>query len=425
MIRLRRLLRLGAWALFALAAFGPLSPRAARAATPLIGYLEAGPELVGQEWFASLAPGLSYESEIVSLHLEAPLRLRMNPRLAAERGALRTADFDELSDAGRVLRKLDLTLAERRVVIHLGELAHESLGHGTILSGYANSLDPARLPVGALARVVAGAMALDLICSDLLAPGLLGGSLTLEPLSLGKELNDRLHLASTALFDRGAPASPASAPVLVYGVGMDVAAYRSQMLTVAPYLDANGRGNGFGLHAGLLADLRLGPVELSAKGEWRRSKTPYQPEYFDVGYLYERFDAERFLDADGASVPVPKADQAFPTANGWRGELRARASAMSAAVSASTRGRGLYHLSAMVDADFGHFDLAMSAAVRGLEDGRAEKVFVAAEARTRVGGYFYVWAHGGQLYTVAAAAAGAIAEPITQLGLGLGAALSP
>jgi hypothetical protein len=214
--------------------------------------------------------------------------------------------------------------------------------------------------------------------------------------------------------------APGTAAALPYGAGADVSAYRSKELKLAPYFDANGRASGFGLHAGLLADLTLGAVELSAKGEWRRTKAPYQPEYFDVAYGIERYDVERV--GGGA---VAKADQALPTSNGWRGELRLRTSMVALALAASTRARGLYDCSGVLDLDFGKFDLGVLGAARGIESGGAEKLLIAGEARYRITPFFFGWAQGGRVYRVESAAGGFQAVPVTQLGLGLGAAVAP
>lgn len=356
-------------------------------------YLEAGPELLDGQGFAALEPGVSFESRLLEGRLGLPVRLRLNAHLASRDGMLRREDWDSLSDAGRLVRRVELSIAERTFTLRLGALAHEASGHGTIVNGLGSSLDPDSLPLGAKARLVLGPLALELLGADLFAPGAVGAAATLEPLSLWGEQNDRLHVNGSFFADPSAPARGDSARALVYGLGVDLAVLRGRQMRLAPYLDANGRGSGFGLHAGLLADLALGKADLSLKAEWRRAKSPYLPEYFDIAY-----PIERHLYFAGGPVE-PKADAAPGTSNSWRGEARLVVGPLAMAASLSGRGHSRYDAALVVNLGAGAFDLAAFVALRGFEWGHnPEKLYLLAEGRYRLGSYLYLWASGGQLY---------------------------
>ncbi|MGI5861738.1 MAG: hypothetical protein ACOX6T_06725 [Myxococcales bacterium] len=380
-----------------LAAFGALaaSLAAAPSRAETVVYLEAGPEYLDGQAFAALEPGVSFESRLLEGRLGLPVRLRLNAQLASRDGVLRREDWDDLSDAGRVVRRVELSLAERTFTLRLGALAHEAAGHGTIVNGLGSSLDPDSLPLGAKARLVLGPLALELLGADMFAPGVVGGAATVEPLSLWGDQNDRLHVSAAFFADPSAPARGDSARALVYGLGIDFAVLRSRQARLAPYFDANGRGTGFGLHAGLLADVALGTAALSLKAEWRRAKSPYLPEYFDIAYPIER----HLYFAGGALEP--KADAALGTSSSWRGEARLAVGPLSVAASLSGRGRSRYDAALVANLGAGPLDLAAFAALRGFEWGHApEKLYLLAEGRYRLGSYLYLWASGGRLYRI-------------------------
>jgi hypothetical protein len=392
-------------------------PGPARSET--VGYFEAGPEYLDGQAYASVEPGLQYESEALRLSLAVPLRLRLNSSLTSRDGLLRTEDWDDLSDAGRVLRRFELQLAQRAFTLHLGALAHATIGHGTIVNGLASSLDPDSLPLGAQARVVVGALAVDLLGSDLFAPGVVGASATLEPLSLWGEVNDRLHLSLSLIADPSAPQPSGFPRATVYGAGLDLAVLRTREVRIAPYFDANGRGKGFGLHAGVLADLSLGPAELGLKAEWRRTSGSYLPDYFDIAYSIERLS---YLTSD----PRPKAGVDGGTFNSWRGEMRLVAGPVTVAAALAGREQERWDGSLVLSTAIGPLDLAAFAALRSFTWGNApDRLYLLAEGRYRLGSYLYLWAMGGQLERLEGSSGGEAAEPSLQAAMGIGIAAAP
>lgn len=400
-------------ALLTCGAAGAEAPRA-------LGLLELGPEYFDGEVFALVAPGVRVGWESLEVELALPLRLRANASLARSRGVLRAEDWDSRADLGRALRGAHFVAFERSLALRLGALAHRDVGHGTIVSDFGNSLDPDRQPLGFSGRVAVGAFAVEALASDVLGPGVLGAMASVEPLSLGGAApDDRFHASLSVFSDWAAPRGGAPRAV-IYGLGLDAAVFRSDRLKLAPYLDLNGRGGGFGLHAGLLADLSFSGVELSLRGEWRRAQLPYQPEYFDLAYPIERW-ALRTLAVDDGRRALPKAELASGVRNGGRAEVRIRAGAFAASGSLSRRVTGENDATLVGSLAIDTLELAAFAAARAFAFGHnPQRLFAMLEARHRFSPFLHAWVAAGQVYRIG----GAEAKPAAQLGAGIGGAIA-
>lgn len=382
-------------------------------ARELTGFVEAGPVWF-EDGYVLVEPGLAWESEALALELTAPLLLRVIDFGGGDRGPLRRADWDERSDYGRFLRRFSLTLADGAVVLRAGALSWERIGHGTLFSGYSNTLNPDRHPAGAALTLAAGPVTAQAIWSDLLASRAGGGALVFEPLSLiGDAPNDRVHLIVQGGLDLGAPGTQALA---LWGLGIDAAVVRSTLLRLSPYVDFNRRGSGSGLHAGLLADLTIAGVDVGLRAEWRRTWGPYQPEWFDLAYEIEREDL----------LGAPKAAHDFGVGNGWRAEARVQYRALSIALASSSRGPDVQDASASIGAEVGDLSFALFGAARAFDDARApDKVFALGEVRYRFGDYFHLWLEGGRIHRLMPREGGGVSAPaVTRIGAGLGGALA-
>ncbi len=416
---MRRVARLGLRGLAA--GLAMLAWGAARAEAPrALAILEVGPESFDGEVFGLIAPGARVDWESLEVDLALPLRLRLNGSLARSRGLLRSEDWDTRADLGRALRSVSFVAFERALTLKLGALAHRDVGHGTIVSDFGNSLDPDRQPLGFNGRAAVGAFAVEALASDVLDPGVLGAIASVEPLSLGGGApDDRVHAALSLFSDWTAPRG-AAPRATVYGLGLDASVYRAEHVKVAPYLDLNGRGGGFGLHAGVLADLSFSGVDLSLRGEWRRAQLPYQPEYFDLAYSIERF-ALRTLYAEESSRPLPKAELTRGASNGGRAEVRFRARGFSASVSLSKRVTGENDASAVGSVELDSLEVAAFAAARAFAWGHnPQRVFAMLEARHRLSPFLHLWVAAGQVYRIQADGA----APAAQIGAGIGGAMA-
>ncbi len=400
----------------ALAAFGP-----ARADVPrAVALFELGPEAFDGEAFVLLSPGIRVEYESLSVELAAPLRLRLNAARAHDLGLLRSQDWDSRADLGRVVREVGLVAYERALDLRLGALAHRDLGHGTIVSDFGNALDPDQLPVGFTGRVSTGAFVVEALASDVLDPGVLGAQIRVEPLSLFRaQPEDRLHATAALFSDWTAPRGDAPR-VLIYGLGLDAIAWRSEHLKLAPYLDLNGRGGGFGLHLGVLADVSISSVDLSLKVEWRRAALPYQPEYFDLAYPIER-SALRTIETETGAITEAKGELANGAGTGWRAETRARFANLSAGAALSQRVTGEHDASLVAALELDSLEIAALGAARAFAFGHnPQRFFAQLEARYRFSPFLHAWLAVGRVYRLHDGGA----EPATQLGAGIGGAVA-
>lgn len=403
------------------AGLAALACGAARAEPPrALALLEVGPEYLDGEVFGLISPGARVDWESLQVELALPLRLRANASLARSRGLLRSEDWDSRADAGRALRSAQFVAFERALALKLGALAHRDLGHGTIVSDFGNSIDPDRQPLGFSGRAAVGAFAVEALASDVLGPGVLGAIASVEPLSLGRGApDDRMHASLSFFSDWTAPRGGAPRAI-VYGLGMDVAVYRAEHVKLAPYLDLNGRGDGFGIHAGLLADLSFSGVELSLRGEWRRAQLPYQPEYFDLAYPIERA-ALRTLWTEEGSRPLPKAELASGVGNGGRAEVRLRVRGFAASASLSRRATGENDASMVGSIELDSLEVAAFAAARAFAWGHnPQRIFAMLEARHRFSRFLHAWVAAGQVYRLGAEGA----MPAAQIGAGIGGAIA-
>ena len=387
--------------------------------------LEAGPEYFGGEYYAALVPAFTLESEPVSLELDVPFRLRLNSTLSRERGVLRREDWDALSDAGRALRSLDVRLGQRTFLGHLGALAHETMGHGTIVSDYGNTLLPDAQPLGLSARLSVGPVAAQVLGGNVLGLDLTAAFVSLEPLSLWGAPNDRMHLSVSAALDWD-PQAVTAKRFGVFGASLDGAVLRMAAAKLSPYADFNttSRG-GHGLHVGLLADFLVSKVEFSLRGEYRHTRGPYQPEYFDLAYSLER--ASGLVEPEGiATGSLAKADLPFLTNDTWRAEARLRVGPVSFAADLRSRGRDpftgemLHDVSGVLEVEQGPVSVAAFAAARQFSWGHnPARVLALGEVRYRITPNLHAWTVGGRAYQLD----GAGASAVWQLGGGIGGAL--
>lgn len=285
--------------------------------------------------FRDLAP--------VQLRLGAPVRLRIYDRNPEQGPVVRNTEWDEAGDYLAILQRLhysgDYVFGrEGRVLIDLrvGDLQRVQVGHGSLVRGYANSLDLDRRrsgldlssrveglllghTAGAEIAFVAGDLAGQQIFGTRIAADWAGAGLGFSvfgdpfaprtlvpwagnPAALTVDAQNRL----ATQFSTGATA-----------MGLDLS-YRwtdRWHFLVMPYLDLNLMpGLGKGLHLGLDTEFILGRrrrARLGVIAELTAGDRHYDPTYFDVFYTMQRMQAQfvaypRDLPADFAAAAQPK-----------------------------------------------------------------------------------------------------------------------
>lgn len=285
--------------------------------------------------FRDLAP--------VQLRLGAPVRIRIYDRDPEQGPVVRNTEWDEVGDYLAILQRLQYSGdyvfgREGHVLVDLrvGDLQRVQVGHGSLVRGYANSLDVDRRrtgvdlssrveglllgnPAGAEIAFVAGDLSGQQIFGTRLGADWAGAGIgfsvfgdpfapralapwAARPDALAVDAQNRLVPAGS----RGATA-----------IGIDLS-YRwtdRWRFLVMPYLDLNLMpGLGKGLHLGLDTEFILGRrrrARLGAVVELTAGDKHYDPTYFDVFYTMQRMQAQFVaypgdLPADFAAAALPK-----------------------------------------------------------------------------------------------------------------------
>ncbi len=279
----------------------------------------------------------------VGLGLALPLNLLMVPDSGVNRddvaysGVLRKRDWDEWQSYLKLLRYVRYGQKRDPVYVLAGQLWGASIGHGTIVNRYANSLSLDHTKFGLALDLNSTYLGIETMTDSLGSPNIVGGRVYVRP------FGDTLFLRGWAIgvsmvTDHSAPRSllyatagapcpagstgplcqdPAgnvlisdSEPIYTGGVDTEFEILHNSIISLIPYVDLNriyGAGNG--LHAGVLTEIYL-PVPIininvQARLEYRMMQAGYIPEYFDATYDLGRIQYAT-TDATGATTYAPK-----------------------------------------------------------------------------------------------------------------------
>jgi hypothetical protein len=293
-------------ALVAASAFAPARAHDAPG-RHLHAFAEAGVRLLDGEPWLALRPGVVLHGEHLDLVLAPALHLGLD---ATGRPRLRPEDFDALTDYGRLLHRLEVTGRRERFRLRAGALAWERMGHGTVVSDFVASLDPDAPHTALRFDLETGAVRVEALAGEILAPRLLALRVATAPVAaagIEGRAADAWEVGVLAAADPTAPIAPTgilapgrrpgmvTAPVAIAAVDTRVTVYRDHRFVVSPYADGvitvagprRGRG---AVHLGVLGDAALGgEVRLGGKLEARRLGSHYLAEPFDTYYSLERF----------------------------------------------------------------------------------------------------------------------------------------
>lgn len=279
----------------------------------------------------------------VQLRLGAPVHIRMYDRDPEQGPVVRNTEWDEAGDYLAILQRLQYSGdyvfgREGRVLIDLrvGDLQRVQVGHGSMVRGYANSLDldrrrsgvdlDARIeglllehPAGAEIAFVAGDLAGQQIFGTRIAADWAGAALGFSV--FGDPYAPRTLVPwdgrADALTVDSKNRLQTSGSLGAMAMGLDLS-YRwtdRWRFLVTPYLDLNLMpGLGKGMHLGLDTEFILGRrrrARLGVVAELTVGDRGYDPTYFDVFYTMQRMQAQFVaypgdLPPDFATTALPK-----------------------------------------------------------------------------------------------------------------------
>jgi hypothetical protein len=270
-------------------------------------------------------------------------------------GIVRRRDWDEPQDYTKFLRFIRYGHKRDPVYFLAGQLWGASIGHGTLVNRYSNSLNLDHPKAGLALDVNTDWFGFETLTDYVADPSLLAGRVYLRPFGRETDILGRWSIGATMAADRNAPRAllrnPADGslaqddkgnPIVsvrdtVYAGGVDTEfeVLHNSIISLIPYVDLNrivGAGNG--LHAGILTDLYLPiPVlelNVQARLEYRMMQAGYIPEYFDQQYDLGRLQYAVSTPTGTAYTPkydvaqsehLAAADKGAVDRKGYYGEL--------------------------------------------------------------------------------------------------------
>lgn len=317
----------------------------------------AGFGFVVEDPIASLEPSLGLDFRDlapVELRIGAPVRLRMFDRAPEQGPVVRNTEWDEVGDYLAIVQQLsysgDYVFAEQghaMIDLRVGNLGRVHVGHGSLVHGYANSLDLDRRRTGidldarvegALIEQAAGAE-LALVIGDLAGQQLFGSRIGADWAGAGLGFS----VFGDPLAPRNVVAQAVGGSALLVdaqnrlisqgqrgatALGLDLS-YRwtdRWRYLIVSYLDLNLMpGLGRGMHLGLDTEFTLGrrrAVRLGVVGELTVGSRGYDPVYFDVFYNAQRMQGPFVAypaDLPGGFADVATSKYGFVLANDLHG----------------------------------------------------------------------------------------------------------
>lgn len=317
-------------------------------------------EQINEDYFTTLEFTTKLSIGPVSLGVWVPLRFRVLDNDPQNGSVIRKEDWDEPSDYARLLRFIEVNVGGDtwRFRGRAGALDNESIGHGTILAGYYNSLDRNHYQAGIALSTAFKFGGVEFMLDNFIKPEIFGARVHVRPTSFftDNEWANRLVLGASYVADTHAPVAlintSADATVFVpqmdstlnyqytstqvlsvAGVDVEYTILRNSLIDLVPYADLNflidngagGAGTGAGFHLGVFFNIRIpGPIgpTLFTRLEYRRLGDGYLPRYVDSTYEGQRvqYDPSR-----PEVVPITKLGwlrtPEVKGGNGWLGEL--------------------------------------------------------------------------------------------------------
>jgi hypothetical protein len=307
---------------------------------------ELGFSQIKEDFFITLNLRLNMDWEQFGFGIQTPVRMKFwdrDPKQDDWLGFIRREDWDQVSDFFRIIRYVYVGQWNKKgpFYVRLGELSNTTVGHGTIMHRYYNTLDANRWHLGLNAAVNVWAIGAEVLLNDVTDPWVIGSRVYVRPLQMilggsntstasGESENednsegsywDNLHVGVSFFTDYKAPFTIARDPMtgglladedgvpqvasdrslFIYGVDIGFEVLETDILSITPYIDLNKIGrvdNGWGFHAGVLWGLHfplgIDTLTLDLRTEYRRVSGDYLGPYFNTVYEIERYQRLTF-----------------------------------------------------------------------------------------------------------------------------------
>jgi hypothetical protein len=261
-------------------------------------------------------------------------------------GVLRRRDWDEVQDYAKFVRFIRYGNKRDPLYVLGGQLWGASIGHGTLVNRYSNSLSLDHPKAGLAVDVNTDWAGVETLTDWVGNPTLMAGRAYVRPFG-GTPVLRGWAIGVSGVIDRSAPIGvvgplqsdpegnaiiPNHQAVYAGGIDTEYEVLRNSLISLIPYADFNRiAGAGNGIHAGILTDVRV-PVPLlelsvQAKLEYRMMQPGYIPEYFDqvydlgrVQYAVQTSTGTAYVSKYDAAQGSRGSDTSF-SQHGYYGEL--------------------------------------------------------------------------------------------------------
>jgi hypothetical protein len=242
-----------------------------------------------------------------------PLRLRLVDRPPRTPSVIRREDWDELSDFARLLAFFQVGHPGEKYFLRIGELPGATLGHGTIINRYFNSVDIDHYQGGIYAYLDPGIVGGEVLLDNFFDPDIFAARVFLRPMNGLRSLPYALRkfkVAVSAGADFQAPVRVEEdgrdgailvdenfRPVIAdtsampfFGLDLEVPLVSRPHADFVPYIDLNSiDAKGAGVHIGAFLTLRFDALrEWRTRLEYRYSGAKYEPDYINAFYEIHR-----------------------------------------------------------------------------------------------------------------------------------------
>lgn len=317
------------------------------------GEAMAGFGLYGEDYFLTLGIGTVISVDKIMIGIQVPLKIRAIDNAPEQDEWYREEDWDEPSDWTRIMRFFQYGKKRDPFYLRAGELAAASIGHGTIVHRYYNTLELDHYHTGLSTKVNLDAGGAEFMTSDVLKWNMVAVRGYARPFFIALEdpnpLLDRLVVGTTFASDFLAPweitmedATGGQVPKIdsennvlfdsraAWFAGIDVAleVLRTPEIAITPYMDLNThRFSSAGYHLGVLTDFALLDSEAELRLEYRLISARYGPAYFNTLYDLEKLSYLP-LDPSVSKAHAPKLRyleeaEGLEARHGFYGELYA------------------------------------------------------------------------------------------------------
>ncbi|MFO0749250.1 MAG: hypothetical protein U1F43_26840 [Myxococcota bacterium] len=266
---------------------------------------------IGEDTYLALNVGYVFQVDKWRIAPRLALRFRIDDAPPVTDDVIRSEDYDEVSDFARLLSFVQYGQVGDPLVLRYGELNGVTIGHGSIVNRYFNTIDIDHYQGGVYAFGDTGLIGAEGLVNDLFGPDVMVARVFVRPFHMVKDLAlplSGLKIGLTLGADFAAPtavaeedgrlfATPEWEPevlgdrvLAMWGMDVEVPLVSSRHVDLVPYVDvATLDFDSIGLHVGTYLNLRFTrKTTLRTRVELRTVGPHHEPGYVSPFYEIER-----------------------------------------------------------------------------------------------------------------------------------------